>query len=442
MDDRQTIGERPSPSWFASAAIAVVLAIQSIGSIPNKNPDDRALAATDEVLASVSRLRGLAIKRPVKRGLKTRDEIEQAVVADLDEETTPEEFAATSKTLTVLGLIPADFALRDYMVKLFREQVAGFYEPKTQEFYLAAWIPVSEQRTVIAHELVHALQDQHFDLRRFEHWPRGDSDAELAVHAMIEGDAMLVMLQYGAEMGGQQLDLTKIGSLTQLMLAQSDDNDAAQFPVLSKAPAVLSDNLQFPYVYGVGFVQEVLKASSWRGVNEGYQRLPASTEQIMHPSRFLNPDNPIRIEVPDLLPALGRDWQPSNLDVNGEFGCMVLLAEFIPRPRAVAAADGWGGDRYVLYENKRTGSLVLAQFTTWDSAADAKEFFDAWCLRTEKRYQVKPPTGPNRNAQTFKTPEGLATIELRDKDVIFIEGGVDSDKLARVSRLLWESKKR
>ncbi|HWP45116.1 MAG TPA: hypothetical protein VNO14_17880, partial [Blastocatellia bacterium] len=127
------------------------------GGVSVKGPDTAALKAAEEILASVSRLRGLDIKRPVKSGFKTKDEIGESVIRDLDESNTPEEFEATSKTLVKLGLVPPGFGLRDYLVKLLREQVAGFYEPKTQEFYLAAWLPLAEQKTVMAHELVHAL---------------------------------------------------------------------------------------------------------------------------------------------------------------------------------------------------------------------------------------------------------------------------------------------
>ena len=84
------------------------------------------------------------------------------------------------------------------MIRLLTEQVAGYYEPKTRQFYLADWIDIDGQRPIMAHELTHALQDQHFNLRRFDHWPKGDSDAELAAHALIEGDATLTMALYVA----------------------------------------------------------------------------------------------------------------------------------------------------------------------------------------------------------------------------------------------------
>ncbi|MCI0488406.1 MAG: hypothetical protein L0229_17595 [Blastocatellia bacterium] len=405
-------------------------------------PDGAALSATGEILKDVSRIRRLEIKRPVKSGFKTHDEIEQSVVRDLDENTTPQEFEATQKTLIKLGLIAADFQLRDYVVKLLREQVAGFYEPKTQEFYLAAWLPVSEQKTVIAHELVHALQDQHFNLRRFEKWPKGDSDAELAAHALVEGDATIIMFQYAAEQQQFLLDVTKIPSLTDRLLEQTDSEDDAKYPVLAGAPSVLRESLQFPYVYGVGFVQAVLKKHSWEVLNLSYTNLPHSTEQIMHPERFFMRDEPVKIEMSDLLPAMGKGWKRLDADVNGEFGYRVVLAEFINKNTAGLAAEGWGGDRYGIYEDSRTGALLLAQYTAWDTAKDAREFFDAYSERTEKRYKVsRPPAATDPQARVYETAEGFVSIELRDKDVLIIEGARDNDHLTAISKRLRQSRK-
>ncbi len=402
--------------------------------------DAATLDATTEILEKVSKLRGLEIKRPVKSGLKSKDEIEQSVIKDLDESTTPEEFAATQKTLTKLGLVAKDFRLRDYVVKLLREQVAGFYEPKTQEFYLAAWVPISEQRTVMAHELMHALQDQHFNLRRFEDWPKGDSDAELAAHALIEGEATIMMYQYAFDREGLRLDLTKLGSLTEKMLADSSPEDASRYPMLAGAPAVLREGLQFPYIYGAGFVQEVLKSGSWRAVDKSYSRLPASTEQIMHPERFITRDDPVKVDIAELAGSLGPGWKRVDADVNGEFGYQIALREFIGKA-AVKAAAGWGGDRYLLYENTKSGATMLAQYTVWDSTTDAAEFFDAYSERTEKRYNVNRSSEATEQKRVYSTAEGLVSIELRGSDVVIIEGAQDSQQLARLSDRIWQSKK-
>ncbi|HXF38824.1 MAG TPA: hypothetical protein VN687_03845, partial [Blastocatellia bacterium] len=128
---------------LALLAVSVSAALQRAASI-NK-PETTSLNSTEVVLKVVSRLRELDIKQNVKSSFKTKDEIEQSVIRDLDENTPPEELEATQKTLVKLGLIRKDFKLRDYVVQLLREQVAGYYEPKTKEFYLASWLPVSDQ---------------------------------------------------------------------------------------------------------------------------------------------------------------------------------------------------------------------------------------------------------------------------------------------------------
>ncbi|MGH9823917.1 MAG: hypothetical protein ACREDR_11780, partial [Blastocatellia bacterium] len=139
--------------WVLAALLVLVLLVTAspfAGRVSAQRPDSSALAATDDVLKVVSRLRHLSIVEPVKSGFKTHDQIEESVIKDLDDSTSPAEMEATSKTLLKLGLIPKDFALRPYTIKMLREQVAGYYDPKTKFFYLASWLPLSDQKTVMA----------------------------------------------------------------------------------------------------------------------------------------------------------------------------------------------------------------------------------------------------------------------------------------------------
>src|SRR5215510_8983432 len=156
------------------------------------------LTATHEVLKETSDLRQLSIIRQVQSSTQSRTEIERAMMKNFDDEVTPADLHAGEVTLKKLGLAPPDFQYRALMIRLLTEQVAGYYDPKTRQFYLADWIDIDGQKPIIAHELTHALQDQHFNLRRFEHWPKGDSDAELAAHSLIEGDAVVAMTVYMA----------------------------------------------------------------------------------------------------------------------------------------------------------------------------------------------------------------------------------------------------
>jgi hypothetical protein len=328
------------------------------------------------------------------------------------------------------------------VISLLREQVAGFYEPKTREFFLAAWLPLSDQKPVMAHELTHALQDQHFNLRRFERWPKGDADAELAAHALVEGDATIVMLQYSADQMGRVLDVTRIGSLTALMKQQMGAETGGKHPVLAAAPAVVRESLQFPYVYGVGFVQQVLKAQSRNKLDHTYTALPESTEQIIHPERFLAGDKPVKVVLPPVASSLLRSgWKQVDSDVNGEFGYYLILGEFLGNTEASEAAKGWAGDRYVLFEN-RTGALLIAQFSTWDTEADAREFFGAYCERTRKRYGLTEPAFQKADAMTTRTSEGFVAIQSRGKDVVTVEGASTRQQLDQLMKAMWQAGKR
>ncbi|MCA1816979.1 MAG: hypothetical protein LC746_11325, partial [Acidobacteria bacterium] len=143
----------PSAHAPASAQVAAKPAVNSKAA--------SVAAATEEVLRETSEIRQLAILRPVKSGAQSRAEIERMLLKNLDEETKPEEIRANELTLKKLGLIPADFQLRPFLVSVLTEQILGYYDPKSQTFYLADWIDLDGQEPVISHELTHALQDQH-----------------------------------------------------------------------------------------------------------------------------------------------------------------------------------------------------------------------------------------------------------------------------------------
>ncbi len=140
-------------------------------------------AAAEQVLQQVSEITGLKLLTPVKKTLRSRDEIRAYVLREMDEEKNPAERYAEARSAEAFGLIPKGFALDDFMVDLLTEQIAGLYDPKTREFYIADWIPIDDQRMVMAHELTHALQDQHFQIEAWEKAARPNDDAELAREA-------------------------------------------------------------------------------------------------------------------------------------------------------------------------------------------------------------------------------------------------------------------
>jgi hypothetical protein len=390
------------------------------------NPKTAAVReATAEVLRETSELRKLPILRPVRSGAQTRAEIEQMLVRNLNESSTPEEMQASELVLKKLGLVPADFQLRPFILKLLVEQVAGYYDPKTQEFYLADWIDLDGQKPVMAHELTHALQDQHFDLGRFEHWPKHDSDAELSVHSLIEGDASFLMMQYVMRNPARQLAFIKamVGS------------GAGTSDQIEKAPRVMRDTLLFPYFQGMTWVGQVYKRDGWDGVSAAFKNLPKSTEQILHAEKYYAHEEPQKVALRDISAALGKGWRMADNDVEGEWGYYLLLDEFLQSTDASKkASEGWGGDRYALFLGPTKSDVLVAQKTVWDTDVDAREFFDAYVRRTTKRYGVEPAEVAAEGRQVWKTKEGGVIVEQEGARVIVLEGvpeGVDAKALAR-----------
>jgi hypothetical protein len=408
------------------------------------------VAATQEVLKETSDIRQLSILRPVRSSTQSRAEIERMLIKNLNEETTPAQIHAVEVTLKKLGLAPADFQYRALMVRLLTEQVAGYYDPKTHEFHLADWIDIDGQRPIMAHELTHALQDQHFNLRRFEHWPKGDSDAELAAHALVEGDATLAMALYVAN-----------SPLRVLALLKSLGTASMSSVELDKAPRAVRESLLFPYQEGLAWTNALYRRDSWNLVSKAFTDLPQSTEQILHPEKYFAHEAPVKVTLPDITlllngsaaagsaqreqfwsAATGRrfgfamnqaqgprvGWKRLDYDVQGEWGFYLILDQFLKSPsESRRAAAGWAGDRFAVYEGPK-GEVLIASLSTWDTENDAREFFDAYVKRIELRYPNAQRTNSgtselrDSNAVIWKTREGTASIELHSNRVLIFEG--------------------
>jgi hypothetical protein len=394
--------------------------------------------ATKEVLTETSELRQLPMLRPVKSGTQSRDQIQRFLIKNMEEDSSPAEMHASEVALKKLGLVPQDFEFRPFIISLLTEQVAGYYDPRQQEFFLADWIDLDGQKPVMAHELTHALQDQHFNLRRFEKWPKGDSDAELAAHALVEGDASLVMAHYVAR------NPARIIALMKSMGASESGAEE-----INRAPRALRESLLFPYEQGMKWAQALYKREGWPLLSRAYKELPQSTEQILHAEKYFAREAPVKLALADIAGALGAGWKRIDTDVNGEWSYYLILDEYLKSPQeSRKAAAGWGGDRYSVYEEPKSGKVCLVQFSSWDTAQDANEFYDAYAKRTERRYNgaeriASPYTGGSYSSkwfegQTWRTNEGLVFIVRNSEKIIVVEGLPETADIKKVAAILLE----
>ncbi len=385
------------------------------------------------------RLRKIPFKHEVKRDVTKRDQLKAMLIKEFEEDQTPEEFYANEMAMKAFGLIPRSLDLKALMVQVYSEEIAAFYDPKTETMHLIEepesktkekptllerlfgkheGFDKDENKTVIAHELTHALADQHYDLERLQDDAKHDDDRALAVSALIEGEATLAMMGAGMD----DWDGSKI---VQMPAADLDRGLSLMSPFLSiigggktmrTAPPIVAESMIFPYLRGMVFCATLANRGGWKSVDEAYRRPPVSTEQIIHPEKYLAKlDLPMILDLGKLTP--GAPWKELGRNVLGELQTSVLLG----RSGAKAAA-GWDGDRYAVFETPEK-KLGLVWLSTWDSEADAREFAESY-TRYQTRRMGKTAFQPERIPDSLWrcTDNVCRVVERRGSDVAVVEG--------------------
>ncbi len=402
-------------------------------------------------------MRKIPFKSEVKRDVTKREELKALLVKEIDEDMTPAEFRAGELGMKALGFLPRDFQLKEAMVKVYSEEIAAFYDPKTKTMHLikepgeknkkpptfierlmgkTGGFDKDENKTVIAHELTHALADQNYDIDKLQKAVKNDDDRDLALSALIEGEATLTMI--GAQMEDwtgtavdkiPSKDLDRIfGFLIPLMPMTSGKS-------LREAPVILSESMIFPYLRGMVFCARLTNDGGWPALNEAYKNPPLSTEQIIHPEKYkADLDLPMTVDLGKLDPPSG--WTEAGRNVVGEMQLAVLLRRHGGKP----AAAGWDGDRYAVFEGP-DGKLGLVWLSTWDTENDAREFQRGYArFQTTKLAQgaTTPDDVPDALRRSF---EGAAfAVERKGKDVAVVEGFPDEPTTALLERAFRASK--
>src|SRR5467141_3552356 len=389
------------------------------------------IAAADEVLGKISEITGLKLRVPLKKSLRSREEIRAYVIKQMNEEKTPAERYAGARSAEAFGLIPKGFDLDAFIVNVLTEQVEGLYDPKTREFYIADWSPLSEQRMVMSHELTHALEDQHFHIEAWLKAARPNEDAELARDAVLEGSAMAAMIDYLMLGTGRSLkDLSEFDPSKLI-------GDLASTPTLQKAPPFIKDALIFPYLGGLTFSAEILKERGWPGLSGLFEKPPVSTQQILHPGLYRSGRIPQSITLPPLEKLLGSNWSKLDENVMGEYGWKEVLKQFLDDDRAKTLAAAWDGDRYAVFEEKQTKRLVSVTRLHLDSEEHAVRFFGQYSEALEKKYSQRTSLFRRPNFFSFDTPDGGVFLDCLGTECVTMEGATCKTFDAFTKELDW-----
>jgi hypothetical protein len=325
----------------------------------------------------VEKIRGLEFRHVPEPVSVTPQQARREGLEDLDRSYPPARRHADERVLKLLGLIEPDVDLRELSASIFGEGVAGYYDPRTKRLRTIEGADAGNRvlaEIILAHELTHALEDQRYGMKVDE--LGGSDDAALAYLGLVEGTATALMYRYARR---QFTPEEAIGGLAA---------SAFQDPGTGSLPPFITAQLVFPYLSGQAFVDELLRRAGgrWDLIDTAYRlRVPASTEQILHPDAYLEGDAPRRVRI---RLRLGEGWRRRSAGVFGELQTREMLAE-AGGGGSADAAEGWGGDRYELWRSD-AGEEVLVMRWRWDTPRDEDEF--AAKLRAFVREGV--PTAP------------------------------------------------
>jgi hypothetical protein len=315
----------------------------------DEEPAAPATAPVDVIATRVEALRQLEFEQLPEPVAVTPERARTEGLESLDRDYPAERRRADESVYKLLGLIEPDADLRDLSGDLFGEGVAGYYDPRDGRLRVVEGAGTGTrvlEEMILAHELTHALEDQHFGLST----ESSTDDRTLARQALYEGTATALMYAYVGEHFSTEETL---GGL--LSSAFQDTGDL---------PPFIQAQVLFAYVGGEAFIRKLLQRGGWGVVDTAFEvRPPSSTEQVLHPEAYFEADEPKPVRI---RRALGGEWERVHAGVWGELQTRELLGG------STRAAAGWGGDRYELWRRGSEEALVMRW--RWDTRRDEAEF--------------------------------------------------------------------
>lgn len=432
------------------------------GELPN--PEDtlkEIMAEADALQGVVENIRGLKFNTPVPQKIISQEEWKEFLSKSIEKELPQEKIDGLAESYKLLHLIPEDYNLDEGIEELYSEQAAAFYD--TEGKYLSLirtadggvkgvdasqagmfkQLGLSPMGILISHELTHALEDQHFDITKFSEANMQNDDSALAMSAVVEGNATLIMFEYVITQltdkipmyrnlpADKKKEAMKVMRQTlQKELTKSAGEISAMMPqagaqAFTSAPEFMKESMVFPYFGGFKLSAQILDLRDTEGLDMLYSDPPQSTEQVLHPEKYFDKrDFPVQIDLPEFegLSAYKEIYR----NTLGEFGTRHVIMEFFNDKNVVSTvSEGWDGDQFATYNNPLTGKSFIVWITCWDAAKDAREFYSTYKILVHNKYKadtgLSQKNDPERNCITWTASNGSSYIERRDNAVLVIE---------------------
>jgi hypothetical protein len=420
---------------------------------PPRKPRPFTVDDIPKLESTASKLRELKFKNKVKVGIKNKKELKQKMLESYEKDKGDKEYIKIQKSLVKFGLIPNNTDLSKLMLDIYTEQIGGFYDPEEKELFVIKpdedeklppeaeimeriYGPSAYYKMTTVHELTHALQDQNFDLTTLPMNSMDNDDVATAVQSLVEGEATYVMYDYLMHLQGMDLSLIPMPDNNGKEFSIEDDNS-----ILNQSPAYIRESLMFPYDKGLRFVHNIKSEKGWGFMDKMYKELlPESTEQIIHPEKYLSEpkDYPITIELPDLSKLFPQEQYEKLLqNVSGELTIDILIKEYLHTIKNEEIGAGWGGDKYIIFERKAPAvspdlgdkiKSIIAKLKSKDSAEQKQAEQDL----------IKAGTSALPLLQEIKTKAEYQEIKLCTNRLI---DKIQNNSIVLVWFLNWDTQK-
>ena len=421
----------------------------------------------DELIKFSSDETGLPVKDTVKRQLTTRTAVESYLEKKFNEDQDAKRLQRDEIVLKKFGLLDRDFALKPFLLALLKEQIEAYYDSKTKTVNMLDWVDIDEQKPVLAHELTHALQDQHSDLEKWDDQTpddvsvdsAGDTDhlakdeMDTARDAVAEGQATAIMMDYILKPLGKSL----VKDPEVMDIVKQQMNGSENSPVMARAPLLLSESMLFPYREGLSFEQDLWmdqgQAAAFTGALD---HPPSSSWEIINPREYEKHHVPAVPLLPDIHPLVDKLYQPYDIGQVGQLDVHILTALFGGDEASRNLTPAWNGGLYwagqlrsakTSAEQGSTKSLALLYLAAWRNSASAQAFAKLYADSLGRKYSglkedvVAHSSAPNdgRSAeQVFSTTEGPVVITTRGR-LVFISESFSLDLARKLTALILDA---
>jgi hypothetical protein len=458
----------PAPSTNLSGCTLAAGPSHADAKTPSKITPEQArqlFALVDVLIKFSSDETGLPIKSSVKRQLTSRDAVEKYLEEKFNEDEGTKRLQRDEIVLKKFGLLDHDFELKPFLLALLKEQIEAYYDSKTKTVNLLDWVGPDDEQPVLAHELTHALQDQHSNLEKWDNQTpddvstdsAGDNDhlakdeMDTARDAVAEGQATAVMWDCVLQpMGKSLVKDPEVLDLVKNQMTSTEDS-----PIMARAPLLLSESMLFPYREGLSFEQDVWmdqgQAAAFAGALD---RPPTSSWEIINPREYEKKHIPPIPLMPNIHPLTDPTYKPYDIGQVGQLD-VHILSELLGGDNAARdLTPAWNGGLYWAGQSRSattpaqqadTASIGLFYLSIWKSADSASVFARIYSNSLGRKYSRVNEVSSGAAAggdgsveKLFTTNEGPVLITTRGK-MVFIAESFPLPLARRLTALIFDA---